>query len=242
MSNEAIAKKFKVNATWKPVEHAPLNEIAPGVFHVDAAIPGMAMRRAMTLIKTDGGVIIHNAVCVSEELMRQIERLGPVQAIVVPNGWHRLDVLPWKTRFASARIVAPAGSKARIEQVVAVNDTYDVVHTGDPTVRFTHLDGTKNGEGVVDVERDGHRTLVFNDAFFNHKHMPGVVGFIVKHLAGSTGGPKVSRIFSMMMLKDRAALRAQFAAWAGTTSTLHLVPGHGDVVTVDAQRILKNLL
>ncbi len=57
------------------------------------------------------------------------------------------------------------------------------------------------------VQGEQGATLVFNDLIFNLPHGAGLAGLIFR-LMGSTGGPRVTRIGRLFVVRDRGALRA----------------------------------
>lgn len=171
--------------------------------------------------------------------MQEIERWGKPAFLVVPNGWHRLDCVVFKERYPEARIVCPAGSRKKVEEVVPVELTYEAF-PGDETVTLTHITGLRDLEGVLTVRSDDGVTLVFNDLIFNQPHLPGLGGMVMR-LLGSTGEPKVTRLMRTLAVKDKHALREHLLALASTPDLVRIVPGHGLVITEDAAATLRSI-
>ena len=82
-------------------------------------------------------------------------------------------------------------------------------------------------------------TLVLNDAVFNCPHVKGFKGFVLNHLTASTGGPKVSRIFKLFLMKDRKAFRAHLERLADTPSLTRIIVSHRDAITSDPAATLR---
>jgi hypothetical protein len=224
---------------WNVLPHGSLVEHAENLWSIDGALPNMPLRRRMTLARrANGSVVVHNAIALEDDLMKKIEAWGTVDTLVVPNGWHRLDAPLFHERYPAAKVVCPAGSRKKIEEVIAVDATYADL-AADADVGFEHLDGTKLGEGVMRVRSSDGVTLVFNDAIFNVPHLPGAQGFVLK-LMGSTGGPKITKVGRWFLVKDKAALRAELERLA-SDDLVRLVPGHGDVVEEDAAAVLRRV-
>jgi hypothetical protein len=225
--------------SWKVLSHGALRELSDNVWHVSGALPGMSLERHMTVIRRgDGGLIIHNAIALDEDGMKKLEGLGQPKLIVVPNGYHRLDAPNFKRRYPDAKVICPAGVRAKVEQVVPVDLTYDK-YSEDGDVSFEHLDGVAEREGVVSVKSAQGGTLVFNDVLFNVPRLPGVEGAVMRVL-GSTGGPKVTRIFRLFVMKDRAALREHLLRLA-KRNVRRIVPGHGEVISEAAAETLEQV-
>ena len=222
----------KANATWTVLAHGPLEKLDDGLWRIEGSLPGMALKRVMTIARlADGALVIHNAIALDDAGMRALDALGKVAFIVVPNGYHRLDAPSFAKRYPDARVLAPRGARAKVEEVVTVNGDYGDL-PADQHVRLEHLDGVRNGEGVMRVESDDGVTLVFNDLVFNMPHMPGFSGFVMRVL-GSSGGPRVTRIARMLLIKEKAAVRAHLERLAATPRLKRIVVSHHQVI-VDA--------
>ena len=120
--------------------------------------------------------------------------------------------------------------------MVPVDLDFDGV-PADEVLAFEHLDGVAQSEGVVRVRSVDGVTLIFNDVLFNVPKLPGFSGFVLG-LLGSTGGPKITLIGRLFVVKDKAALRAHLERLAAP-QVRRLVPGHGDVVAEGAAEVLR---
>ena len=70
--------------------------------------------------------------------MAQLDALCPVEHIVVPNGFHRLDAPRYKTRYPKARVYCPPGARKKSEQRIAVDGALLITsptHMGSRTAR-----------------------------------------------------------------------------------------------------------
>lgn len=231
----------KANTTWTVLPHGPLEKLSDRLYRVEGALEGMPLKRVMTVaIRTDGALVIHNAMAMGEEEMMRLEGLGPVGFIVVPNGYHRLDAPVFKQRYPSAKIVCPPGARAKVEEVVPVDLTYEAF-PADGAVSLEVLDGTKGREGVMIVRAEGDTSLVFNDAIFNMPHVGGFTGFIFRHLTASTGGPKVSRIARLAVIADKRAFAAHLERLAAEPALQRVVVSHHETITQDAPKVLRGI-
>lgn len=225
--------------TWNVLPHGPVVEHAENLRSVEGALPGMPLKRRMTLVKrSDGQLVIHNPVALEEDEMKKLEAWGEPALLVVPNGYHRLDAANFERRYPDAKVVCPRAAKRKVEEVVPVDLVYSAV-PADDAVRFEHLDGVREAEGVLSVRSADGVTLIFNDVLFNVPGLPGFSGFVMK-LLGSTGGPKVTLIGRLLVVKDKPALRAHLERLA-TAEVVRLIPGHGDVIEARAAEILREV-
>jgi len=231
----------KVNENWRVLRHGPIDRLETNLWTVIGTLPGMSLKRVMTLVRLgDGRIVIHSAVALDDAAMGEIESWGRPAVLLVPNAYHRLDAPAYLSRYHDLEVFCPRGSRAKVEDVITVDGDYDDF-VGDQTVTLEHLDGVAKGEGVITVRSDSGSTLVFNDAVFNMPHGRGVPGFIFRHITGSTGGPKVTRLFRMLGVKDKPALRAHLERLAETPDLKRIVVSHHIAITDEPTEALRRV-
>ena len=231
-----MAKAFD---TWTVLPHEPIAEHTENLRSVVGDIPGMPLKRRMTAVRrSDGTLVLHNPVALEEAEMKTLEAWGEPAFLVVPNGYHRLDAANFKRRYPDARVVCPRGATRKVAEVVPVDLDYASA-PADDAVSFEHLDGVAESEGVLSVRSAAGETLVFNDVLFNVPSLPGFTGFVMV-LLGSTGGPKVTLVGRLLVVKDKRALRAHLERLAAP-EVRRLIPGHGDLVEDRAPEILREV-
>lgn len=229
----------KAHATWKVLPHRPIQQLAENLWRVEGKLENMPLKRVMTLARRgDGGVVVHNAIALDDASMAQLDAWGPVTALIVPNGYHRLDARIFKDRYPQARVYCPRGATAKVAEVVPVDGAYEDF-PADPAIELHTLDGVKEREGVMLVRSADGVTLVFNDAVFNMPHARGFAGWIFRHVTQSTGGPRVSRLFRLGVLKDKAAFRAHLERLADTPNLRRMIVSHQDMVEGDAAAAVR---
>jgi hypothetical protein len=224
---------------WTVFPHGPIEKVAENVWRVEGRVPPNApISRTMIVVRlADRRLVIHNAIALDEPAMKEIEAWGSPSFLIVPNGFHRLDARIFKERYPNLRLVAPPGAKARIEEVVKVDDTNGGF--GDEAIRYEVLGGTGDREGVLFVRSQGGTTLVFTDAVMNMQKLPGFGGLMMG-LFGFTGpAPKVPFPTRMVLVTDKKALRAHFERLAETPGLRRLEVAHGAPVTERAAEALR---
>ena len=231
----------KVNDDWRVLRHGPIEKLDENLWCVTGSLPGMSLKRVMTLVRLDDGrLVIHSAVALDEGAMAEIEAWGRPAILLVPNAYHRLDAPAYLARYPDLEVFCPRGSRKKVEEVVPVHGSYDDFPE-NPIVALEHLDGVRKVEGVMRVRSSSGSTLVFNDAVFNMPHGRGVPGFIFRHITGSTGGPRVTRLFRMMAVKDKAAFRDNLQRLAGTPELKRIIVSHHEPITDRPAEILHQI-
>ncbi|HEY0137672.1 MAG TPA: hypothetical protein VGB85_26485, partial [Nannocystis sp.] len=124
----------KAHDTWKVLPHRPIEVVAENLWRVEGKLEGMPLKRVMTIARrSDGDLVIHNAMALDDASMARIDEWGRVAWIIVPNGYHRLDARVFKDRYQAARVLCPRGGRAKVEEVVPVEGAYEDF-TVDPDV------------------------------------------------------------------------------------------------------------
>lgn len=212
-----------------PPIRRPLTVLEEDLWTVEAFVPRIGLWRRMTLFRlADGRVVVHSAVCLPEDEMARIEAWGRLSILVVPSAYHRIDAPRWKARYPDLAVYSPVRGRRRIGARVAIDAHFDAFPS-DERLACEPLDGIRLGEAVFRFRSAAGTTLVFNDAFFNQPHAPGLGGLAVR-LAGSTGGPRVTKIMRLFGIDDRRAYRAHLERLAAVPDLTRVVPGHGDVL------------
>lgn len=216
---------------WRVLPHGTLEQLSPNVLRVEGALEsGPPIKRVMTVARmADGGLVVHSAMALEDSAMAELDAFGQVAFILIPNQWHRLDAPRYVQRYPDAKVLCPTGSRKKIEEVCRVDGTYADFPT-DARVRLEMLDGVGSVEGVMIVEDEDGVTLVMNDALFNMPHRSGVAGFILRHVTQSSGGPRVSRLIRLFMLKDKAAFRANLERLADLPDLRRVVVAHHETI------------
>lgn len=216
---------------WKVLQHGPVERLAENLWRVSGSVPGMSLRRTMTVVRLlTGRLVLHNAIALQEDAMKQIESWGKLAYLVVPNGIHRLDAPPYKRRFPGLVVLAPKGSRNKVEEVMTVDATYEDF-PADETVRFEPLHGINDVEGAMFVHSPDGVTIVLSDIVFNMDRKRDPLGFFFTTLLGSAPGPRISRLARFTMVKDRAALKEDLLRFAATPRLVRVIVAHEKVAS-----------
>ncbi len=216
---------------WNVLPHGPIERLAENLWWVQGSLPRISLKRVMTVARlADGRLVIHNGIALGDIQMRQLEAWGSPAFLIVPNGFHRQDAAAWKRRYPALTVLAPSGSRAKVEQKIALDGTLEDF-PADPAVRFEMLDGVGDVEGVMLVRSEDGTTVVLTDAMFNMDRKRDVLGFLFTTILGSAPGPRVSRLAKLLLVKDRAALRRELARYAELPDLQRLVVAHEKVAS-----------
>src|SRR6186713_451632 len=127
-----------------------LEQLEENLFIVRGAIEVLPIGRIMTIVRlSDGDLVVHSAVAGPASLMEQIDALGPVRYLVVPNFGHKMDAPWYQERYPGARVVCPEVGRKKVAEVVAVAGGYELLPT-DLGLNWELLEGAP-AEGVFRV-------------------------------------------------------------------------------------------
>jgi len=227
---------------WTVLPHGKLTRLDDNLLSVtgDLHMPVGDFPRRMTVVRLhDSRLVIFSAIALDEAEMQALEAFGTPSFLIVPNDIHRMDAKIWKDRYPLMRVVAPAGVRTQVEELVAVDDT--APNLGDPQVQFVTVPGTQEREAALVVRTWSGTTLIVNDLIWNMEDRPGLGGWLF-HVMGFTGKePRIPAIVELREIKDKLALREQLEAWANIPGLNRIIVSHGNIVSRDAKGVLDRL-
>ena len=220
---------------WIVRPHGPLQKLTENLWHVQGTLPGMSLLRNMCIARTaDGRLVINSAVALEEPVMAEIEAWGKPAYLVIPNRYHRLDLPAFKRRYPDLVVLVPRGARKTVEQVHPADGTFEDFPANE-TVTLSSLDGIGDQEGVMSVSSADGITLILGDAVFNLDVKKDFLGRLFLSLLAAAPGPRVHRLFKLMVVKDRAAFRQQLERLADTPRLKRLIVAHEKVTTGAAE-------
>ncbi len=227
---------------WTVLPHGKLATLDTNLLTVAGNLPmplGGFPRRMTAVRLQDGRAVIFSAMALNEPEMAALESFGDPAFLVVPSDIHRMDAKIWKDRYPALQVIAPAGAREKVEQVVPVDATH--VDFGDPDVRYLTVPGTEANEAALVVGSPSGTTLVINDLIWNVHDRPGFSGWLL-HLLGLTAEhPQIAKVVRLRKINDPSAVRAQLETWSQLSDLKRIIVSHGDVIERDPPAVLRAL-
>jgi hypothetical protein len=232
----------KAHQHWNVLPHGKLTEIDEGILTVVGRIrmPLGSFPRRMTVVRLGGArLAIWSAIALDANEMARLEASGQPAFMIVPNDHHRLDAKVWKDRYPQLKVVAPAGSRQKVERVVPVDTS--TPDFGDPNLQFVSVAGTGEREAALVVRTRNGSTLVLNDLVGNIRDVSGVGGWLLR-VAGFAGkSARIPRVVKWNLVEDADALRAQLSQWAQIESLKRILVSHGEPIEGNPGQTLRDL-
>lgn len=226
---------------WRVLPHALIEKRSDNLWRVEGSMPNGPLKRVMTMVRRpNGNVFIHNAIAMDDSSMQALEAWGPVREIMIPNGFHRLDAPMFHERYPEAQFFAPKGSLARAKQAIPACIGLSQL-VGDTSLQALEFEGTKSAEGALVISSSNGKTLVLNDILFNMPHVAGFPGFVLKHITKSSGGPTLSRLARLFLVKNKAILKQELLGLAKTPDLRAIIVSHHETITEGCDEVLRRL-
>lgn len=224
---------------WAALPHSAIEKLDPNLWRVEGSLPNMPLRRVMTVARLENEeLIIYNAIALDEPEMKELEAWGTPAYLVIPNAWHKLDAARFATRYPEAKVIAPSAQRAKVLGVVPrAAGPEQLAMNSEVTIR--EFEGTGGRELYMTVRSGSHITLILADAVFNMPHGKGMQGFVLRHVTQSSGGPRVSRVGRLLLVKDRTAFAAQLRSLATDDLKRVIVAHHETISEKPAQALLR---
>jgi hypothetical protein len=227
---------------WKVLPHGKLTQVDENMLTVVGEIhmPLTEFPRRMTVVRlNDGRLVVFSAIALDEDEMRALEDYGRPAFLIVPNDHHRLDAKVWKDRYPAIEVVAPEGSRSKVEEVVHVGTTDP--RFGDPNVQFVTVPGTRGHEAALVVHTVNGTTLVLNDIVGNIRGATGFGGWFLRTMGFAGDEPQIPRPVKLKMVDDEAALRTKLLEWAELESLKRILVSHGSPIEDNPRQALREL-
>jgi len=216
-----------------------LRELAPDLWVAEQSLRflGLDVGARMTIIRLPGGgLFLHSPIARSDELAREVERIGRPTFLVAPNRFHHLYVGDWQAAYPDARLfVAPGLETKRSDLRV------DEVLDSEPPPDWSEVLGQVPVRGFpfaneVVFFHTPSRTLVASDLVFNVRERSPTLTRIAFRLLGAYGRPS-SSFAERLLIRDRPAFREsldRILSWPIS----RIVLAHGDVVEENGRQAL----
>jgi hypothetical protein len=188
-------------------------------------IVGMPLTATMTVLRVEGGLLVHSPLPLSAERKATVEELGPIAHLYAPNTFHHRWIAEWSTAFPDARVHAPAalGKKRRDLRIDREHDR-DASPGFGPNVEEVHIDGFLMEETVL-VHRPS-RVAIVTDLVQNIGRPSHRWTKIYSSLMGFYDRVALSRIIRWTAFYDRALARRSVDALLAHDFD-GLIVGHG---------------
>ena len=224
----------------KRFPHDEIEQLAPNLWTVRGSLPFPLKRHMVVYRLGDGTLLIHSAIAMSDDAMAKLDALGRPSVLIVPHTGHRMDAPFYKARYPQIRVLAPAGARAKVEDVIKVDATCEEALPA-LGVRVHPVPGFKNFELAYELGLEGGgKALVMSDAVANRDHPKGFGGWFFANVTGGIKGRLgVARIMRIMMVSNKAEARAGLDKLAEIPDITLLSIAHGRPVRDDVSAALR---
>jgi hypothetical protein len=233
----------KPHREWTVLPHGKLKRLEHNLLSVTGTMnmpPMGEVTRRMTIVRlSDGRLVIYSAISLDEVEMNALESYGTPAFLIVPGDIHRMDAKPWKDRYPTLKVIAPAGARDKVSEIVPVDAT--TVDFGDPAVHFMAMPGTGDKEAVLVVETANGITVVLNDLIFDLANRPGFSGWLFKAIGMTGDEPHIPLPVKLKEVEDKQAISDQLQRWARMPNLQRVIISHGNIITATPGAVLNRI-
>lgn len=193
--------------------------------------PGSA--NALALVVNGGVIVVSPPVNPPESAFTELEQHGPVEALVAPNAFHTMGIAPWKARYPSVPVFAPAQSIARVSKRSkdsGIRPVSELASKLGDKVEIIDMPYYKTGEALVRWKIDGGHAWFTTDVLMNLPEVPKGLFGMVFGWTKSAPGFRRNAIAGQFMVKEKKALYAWLIEQAEKAPPKVVVPCHGPVL------------
>ncbi|MDY7227648.1 DUF4336 domain-containing protein [Hyalangium rubrum] len=218
-----------------------LRPLSEGVFvrEVPFRTGGMELGGRMTVIRLpDGGLWIHSPVRMDAETRAAVDALGPVRFLVAPNVMHHVHLGDWAAAYPAARVVAPAGLRAKRPDLRIDGELTETPDPGYAAV-FTQqrMQGMPRLDEFLFLHRPSRTLLVTDLAFHIRESSSWLTRTYLK--LNRTYGKLAPTVLLKSLVKDKAALRTSLEGVLGWDFE-RVVVCHGEVLERGGREALRD--
>lgn len=218
--------------------HGPITRVADGVHLVRGSYrmgPGIAIGRTMTILEGGDGLVLLNAMRLSEAGQAELDKLGKVKHLLKLSDSHGVDE-PYYADHYRPEVWALAGSKSTdLKSTRTLGPDSPI-----PGATVFEYPGTAGWSECGYLVPAGGGTLVACDALQNHVDFEGAsfLGRVMTPLMGFKGGLIVAPMWRKYQKISGAQVRAAFEPLRDRPFS-NLVTGHGPPVIGNAAALAK---
>ena len=226
---------------WKVLPHGKLTQLDDNLLTVVGQLHApMTLPRRMTVARlSDSRLVIFSAIALNEKEMAILESFGRPAFLIVPNDKHRLDAKAWNLRYPSIQVIAPEGSRAKVQKKVFVRSAEPAFD--DQNVQFVTVPGTNGKEAALVVHSSNGTTLVLNDLVGNIKDGSGLGGWLLRKAGFAGEQPQIPRVIKMSLIKHPEAVREQLLEWSRIETLKRILVSHGSRIAENPREVLREL-
>lgn len=218
-----------------------IKTVSTNLFIVDDVMSKSPLGRRMTIIRLKNGeLVLHSPIYLEGNAKNELDNLGKVSTILVPNEWHTRDTKQVQAQYPDSKIIVPKQSCEHLSNKFPTFNTYENHWDNSLSMELPLylIDGLKKPEAVFFHEES--KTLIVTDLFFNFRatDFSGLTKWLMKLNQATEFG--VTRFFRFTMVKDKTRFKKSLQWIVEHWDVSNVIMSHGHVVDTDGLVFLRS--
>ena len=200
---------------------------------------GVALTTRMTIVRlTDGTLMVHSPIRLTDELQSAAASAGRVRFIVAPNRFHHLFVPDWQRAYPDAQTFCAPGldtKRADLKFTAILGDDPPAAWADEMEQAFMQAFPPLN---EIVFFHSKTRTLIFTDLLFNIARHDSAYSRFLLRLDGAFHGPAIPRSFRLLLHFKRVecvAFLHRLLSWDFDRAIL----AHGEIIDSGAKPAIE---
>tara|TARA_Y100000389_G_scaffold202866_1_gene249524 strand:- start:437 stop:1126 length:690 start_codon:yes stop_codon:yes gene_type:complete len=220
-----------------------IKTISPNLFFVDDVRSKSPIGRRMTIIRLKNDELaLHSPIYLKGTTKANLDSLGKVVYILVPNEWHTLDTKRVYEQYPTSKIITPLDSTEKLSTKFIVSGTYekdwDVAISEKIEVYL--IQGLKKPEAVF--FHNSSKTLIVADLFFNfsNKDFSGITKILMGLNQATRFG--TTRFYQWSMVKNKSVFKSSLEEMNTKWNIDRVIMGHGRIVEANGHKLISTAI
>ena len=209
-------------------------------------ILGLDFGTVMTIVRmSNGNLFVHSPIEPGEELVRQINSIGPVEVVVSPNNFHHHYILDFLEYTPDCDYFYAPGLEKKLKNIPdSLNCRRKLSPFGstpwDKDIEHLHISGMPFLDEYVFYHRDS-KTLIASDLLIDIENCDHKFSRLLYSVLGVKGnGPGQSRLFKSC-IRDKEEYNSAIER-LGEWDINKMIVNQGGVINIDQQDLVPRLI
>ncbi|RAP32452.1 hypothetical protein DID75_04985 [Candidatus Marinamargulisbacteria bacterium SCGC AG-410-N11] len=220
-----------------------IDVISNNIFTINDQKTKSPIGRRMTIVRlSNNELVVHSPIFYENGMKEQLERLGQLTTILVPNKWHTLDVKKTYDQYPQSKILIPKRLQKELSERFPIHGTYEddwEKPLADELDMLT-IKGLKKPEIIF--YHKASKALIVADVFFNfdQKDFSGFTKWLMLMNRAIRFG--TTRFYMWAMVNDKPIFKRCLEDMINRWKIEKIIMGHGHIIHTNAEKKVQDAI